>query len=151
MSHNCFEPHNFNDNYRQQPGDRTTLLRSGLSDSVPRYSPHSHSIVLNHGSALIFQRKSCQRIAKHRRGDTSEFFALDFKHKFRRSEISLVSATIGIHRSILEVFRDGDAASLTEKRPSAMAKRTSARSPRWTVACACASGGDAPGCGSPRI
>jgi hypothetical protein len=66
--------------------------------------PHSHSMVLSHGNALIFQRKFFLRTAKNRLTDPSEIFALDFKHEFRRSAICSVSATIGINRSISEYF-----------------------------------------------
>jgi hypothetical protein len=43
--------------------------------------PHSHSIVLRHGNALIFQRKFFPRMTKNRLADPSEICALDLKHK----------------------------------------------------------------------
>jgi hypothetical protein len=74
------------------------LFPSGALQGIPH--PHSHSIVLSHRNALIFQCKFFLRIAKNRLGDLSEFRALDFKEEFRRSVICMVSATIGIHQSI---------------------------------------------------
>jgi hypothetical protein len=69
------------------------LFPSGALQGIPH--PHSHSIVLSHRNALIFQCKFFLRIAKNRLGDLSEFRALDFKEEFRRSVICMVSATIG--------------------------------------------------------
>ena len=59
-----------------------------------------HSIVLNYGNALIFQRKFFLRVLKNRISDPSEICALDIKAEFRRPAISSVSATIGNNRSI---------------------------------------------------
>jgi hypothetical protein len=43
------------------------------------------------------------RTTKNRLSDPSKICALEFKGEFRRFEISLVSATIGIDRSILDI------------------------------------------------
>jgi len=40
--------------------------------------PHSHSIILDHGNALIFQRKFFLRTTKYRLADPSEICALEF-------------------------------------------------------------------------
>jgi hypothetical protein len=61
---------------------------------------HSHSLVLGHVNALIFQRNFFLRMAKDRLHDPSEIWALDFKRKFRRFKICSVSATIEIDWSI---------------------------------------------------
>jgi hypothetical protein len=80
------------------------LLVSGAIPFYPTVLPrHSHSIVLRHDNTLIGQQKSFWRTVKHRLPDPSEIRALDFMRKFRRSEICLVSATIGINRSNLGV------------------------------------------------
>jgi hypothetical protein len=63
-------------------------------------SPHSHSMILDHGNALIFQRKFFLRTTKNHLPDPSESCALEFKEEFRRFRICSVSATIGIDRSI---------------------------------------------------
>jgi hypothetical protein len=63
--------------------------------------PHSHSIVLSYGNALIFQRKFFLHATKNRLCDPSENRALDFKREFRRFRTCSVSMTIGINRSIL--------------------------------------------------
>lgn len=44
----------------------------------------THSMVLSHANALIFQRKFFLRISKNRIPDPSKIRALDFKRKFRR-------------------------------------------------------------------
>jgi hypothetical protein len=64
------------------------------------YAPHSHSIILGHGNALIFQRKFFLRTMKNRLPDPSKICALDFKKEFRRSAICSVSQTIDIDWSI---------------------------------------------------
>jgi hypothetical protein len=65
--------------------------------------PHSHSIILSYGNALIFQRKFFLHSAKNRLCAPSEICALDFKREFRRFKISSVSTTIGIGRSIFDI------------------------------------------------
>jgi hypothetical protein len=52
--------------------------------------PHSHSIVLGHGNALIFCRKFFLRTPQNRLCDPSEICAFDFKKEFRQSENSSV-------------------------------------------------------------
>ncbi|HEX2151327.1 MAG TPA: hypothetical protein VHG31_04935 [Stellaceae bacterium] len=63
-----------------------------------RRSRHSHSIVLDHGNALIFQLNFFLHTTKHRLPDPSEICALDFKRDFGRFAICSVPATIGINR-----------------------------------------------------
>jgi hypothetical protein len=70
------------------------LFASSALRSIP--APHSHSIVLSHVNALIFQRKFFLRRAKHRLPDPSKICALDFKGEFRRSAFRSVSGTIDI-------------------------------------------------------
>jgi hypothetical protein len=72
-----------------------------LSDTTPRFPPHSHSIILSYGNALNFRRKFFLYAMKNRLADPSEICALDFNHEFGRSAVCSVSATIGIDRSIL--------------------------------------------------
>jgi hypothetical protein len=75
----------------------------GLSDVVANRGMgqnHSHSIILGHGNALIFQRKLFLRTMKNRLPDPSKICALDFKKEFRRSAICSVSQTIDIDWSI---------------------------------------------------
>jgi hypothetical protein len=74
-----------------------TLEHSKTADSRLSTPPHSHSIVLSDGSALISQRKFFQRARKNRLPDPSEICALDFKREFRRLGICSISATIGIN------------------------------------------------------
>jgi hypothetical protein len=50
-----------------------------------KFSLHSHSIILSHGNALIFQRKLFLYAIKNRLPGPSEICALDFKHEFGRS------------------------------------------------------------------
>jgi len=45
-------------------------------------APHSHSMVLRHGNALIFRRKFFLREPKNRLPDPSETRALKFKEEF---------------------------------------------------------------------
>jgi hypothetical protein len=47
--------------------------------SPPMVSPHSHSIVLGDGSALIHLRKFFRRARKNRLANPSEIYTLDFK------------------------------------------------------------------------
>ena len=72
--------------------------------SIPEYPlvrpRHSHSILSTHRNALIYKRKFFLRTLEHRAPDPSEIFALEFKGTIGRFEICLVSATIGIDRSI---------------------------------------------------
>jgi hypothetical protein len=64
------------DHYRQDKGAFDTLLYLPLRSGT---APHSHSIVLGDGNALISQRKFFMRIAKNRLANPSEFRALEFK------------------------------------------------------------------------
>jgi hypothetical protein len=84
-------------------------------------APHSHSIVLRHGNALICQRKFFLCTRKHRARNPSEICALDFKGEFRRSAISSVPATIGIDWSIFSNL-------LSKRQPGATWKNTVSRS-----------------------
>ncbi len=70
------------------------------TQSPPMVSGHSHSIVLSHVNALIYQRYFLLHIPKNRIPDPSENRSLELKGKFRRFEICAVSTTIGINRSI---------------------------------------------------
>jgi hypothetical protein len=83
----------------------TTILR-----------PHSHSIVFNHGNALIFQRKFLPSTAKNRRIDPSKICALEFKGNFRGFGICSFSPIIEIDWSICEPSDKGGIASFEEKR-----------------------------------
>ena len=65
-----------------------------------RLYPHSQSIVLSDGNALIFQRKLFLRTRKNRLPRPSEICALDFKGGLRGLKICSVSPTIGTYRSI---------------------------------------------------
>jgi hypothetical protein len=85
------------DFYRWDNIATNTLLYPKLLHSPP---PHSHSIVLSHDNALIFQRKFFPRTMKNRLPDPSEIRALEFKGEFRGFRIRSVSATIGINRLI---------------------------------------------------
>jgi hypothetical protein len=77
---------------------------------------YSHSIILNHGRALEFQRKFFLCATKSRLTDPSEICTLDFKAEFRRSAICSVSATIDIARSIFhEILGEGRVSSLPKK------------------------------------
>jgi hypothetical protein len=61
-------------------------------------SPHSHSIVLSHGNALIFQRKFFLRTAKTHFPIRQKFALLNSKENFSDSEIprfQLLSTRIG--------------------------------------------------------
>ena len=71
--------------------------------SFRRDPPHSHSIILSYGNALIFRCNFFLRTSKNRLPDPSEICALDFKREFHRFGIRSVSATIGINWSIFYV------------------------------------------------
>ena len=78
--------------------------------------PHSHSIILSDGNALIFRCNFFLRTRKNRLPDPSEICALDFKAEFRQFGICSVSATIGINWSILFVVgRDSVVGSAVKK------------------------------------
>jgi hypothetical protein len=105
------------DFYRWDNIATNTLLYPKLLHSPP---PHSHSIVLSDGSALIFQRNFFLRTKKNRLPDPPKICALDFKREFAPFAISSVSATIGIDWSIFGSPPARTAASrLSVKRPSA--------------------------------
>jgi hypothetical protein len=77
------------------------LKQQSWTNQVQRFkTPYSHSIVLDHGNALIFQSNSFLHATKHRLPDPSEIHALDFKGEFRRFGICSVPATIGVYWSI---------------------------------------------------
>jgi hypothetical protein len=86
-------------NVRPMPGQfkSTPFASTQPHIRLPSLHPHSHSIVLSDGSALISQRKFFQRARKNRLPDPSEICALDFKREFRRLGICSISATIGIN------------------------------------------------------
>ena len=90
----------------------TTLLYPAL------LSPHSHSIVLSHGNALIWQCEFFLRTLENQLCDPSEICALDFKREFRRFGIGSVSATIDNNRSIF------DSRAATSRDPLGTKKRT---------------------------
>ena len=66
----------------------------------PTWMKDPHSIVLSHGNPLNFQRKFFLCAIKSRLPGPSEISALDFKHKFGRSAVCSVSATVDNDRSI---------------------------------------------------
>jgi len=80
--------------------------------------PHSHSIVLRHGNALICPRKFFPPATKNRLRDPSEICAIDFKNEFRRSAICLVSAAIGIDWPICDLRSDRPPSAPRQKTPS---------------------------------
>lgn len=65
---------------------------------------YSNSIIVGHGNTLNFQRKFFLDTVEDRRASPSKNSALDPQEKYPQLEIYPVSATIGIDRSILDVF-----------------------------------------------
>ena len=86
--------------------------------AVAVVAPHSHSIILSHGNALIYRHKLLPRTTKNRLADPSEISALDSKANFddpRFARFQRLSASIG------RFFSDGRRPSRTgnsQKRPS---------------------------------
>lgn len=64
-------------------------------------------MILDHGNALIFLRKSFLPTVKARPDDPSNFFDFDFKGKFARFKFSEASAIIANNRSIFRVVNRG--------------------------------------------
>lgn len=77
--------------------------------------PHSHSIVLSHGNVLIYR---CKFFCERQRTVSpirQKIALLNFKENFRRFGVPLVSATIGVNRSIFAIPRKNRVIGLAEK------------------------------------
>jgi hypothetical protein len=88
----------------------------GESGRRKRPFPHSHSIVLMHGNALILPSKFFLRATKNRLPDPSKIRAPEFKSEFHRFGICSVSVTIDIDRSIFAISDENRHVSLANKK-----------------------------------
>jgi hypothetical protein len=76
---------------------------------------YSHSIVLNHCTALNQKYKSARPTVRCRQDMPPKFSALDLKGEFGRSENFSLLSTIGIHRPIFEISGKDNIISLAKK------------------------------------
>ena len=121
---------------RGRSGRGLSAASAGTTSSLTRCSrplyravshPHSHSIVLGHGNALIFQRKFFLRMRENRLHDPLKICALEFKGEFRRSGIWSVSATIDIDWPIFPLIAPTDRQPATTKKAVTRLPNTRAR------------------------
>lgn len=80
-----------------------------------RFAPHSHSIVLMHGNALILPSKFFLLVPKNRLRKPSKICVLELIREFLRFRICPVSETIGIDCSISSKGCDGSMPAIPKK------------------------------------